>query len=424
VGPALSAYSSRQRVGLPAGRPASCAATAAVLATPFLVLTLLVRVLTDDLSSPTSRHSGSLNLSAAIAVLFIVLGATVLVRGGRGRQFVAPAVAWLGVWTAIALASDGFSAETLREGVREASIVALAVIVYNARGTISAPIAARTVQVVAFVPALIALYQLLTHTGMNVTGELRSNGTFAFPTSAAMFFAIAGATSLWRYLHAGAKRLDAMLLALFAAALIATFSIDGLLTLAAMLVALGLLQTGSWRAKLGPCAVAAVVLLAFFATPLGSQRISSEAHTNVATVEGGTSLAWRIHQWKLLLARWERSPLVGHGLGSTLTRTATSPRDNYTGKPPHNEYIRYLVETGILGLALLAWGAGMLARRLVQLLRSPTAPAATGAAATLGLVVLFGCLFNALADNTFINSPTCYAAALLVVASVSRLAAA
>jgi O-antigen ligase len=111
---------------------------------------------------------------------------------------------------------------------------------------------------------------------------------------------------------------------------------------------------------------------------------------------------------------------VGHGLGSTLTTVATSPSDRYTGKPPHNEYIRYLVETGVLGLALLLWGAGALARRLVRLRRSRTAPAATSAAATLGLVVLFGCLFNALADNTLINSPTCYAAALLIVAAVSR----
>jgi O-antigen ligase len=259
---------------------------------------------------------------------------------------------------------------------------------------------------------------------MDITGELRSNGTFAFPTSAAMFFAIAATVSLWRYNELGAKPLDAQLVVLFAAALIATFSIDGLLTLAAMLVALGLLRAGAWRAKLGPCAVAAVVLLAFFATPLGSQRISSEAHTNAADVESGTSLAWRLHKWQLLLGQWRHSPLLGGGLGSTLTTTASSPTDNYTGKPPHNEYIRYLVETGVLGLALLLWGVGVLARHLLRLRGSPAAPTATSAAATLALVVLLGCLVNALADNTFINSPTCYAAALLIVAALSSPVAA
>ncbi len=383
------------------------------------MVALLVRVLTDDLSSPTSRHSGSLNLNAAIAGLFILVGATVLVRDGRGRRSIGLALAWICVWTAVALVNDGVSAETLREGVRETSVVALAAIVYNTRGAIGASTAARAVQALAFVPALIALYQLATHTGMDITGELRSNGTFAFPTSAAMFFAIAATVSLWRYIELGTKPLDAQLVVLFAAALIATFSIDGLLTLAAMLVALGLLQTGSWRAKLGPCAVAAIVLLAFFATPLGSQRISSEAHTNTANVESGTSLAWRLHKWKLLLEQWRHSPLLGDGLGSTLTTTASSPADNYTGKPPHNEYIRYLVETGVLGLALLLWGTGVLARRLVRLRRSPPTPTAASAA-TLALVVLLGCLFNALADNTFINSPTCYAATLLVVAVLSR----
>jgi O-antigen ligase len=400
---------------------------------PFLAVTLLVRVLTDDLSSPDSRHSGSLNMSGAIAALLILVAVVMLIRGWRGTRVTALALLWLGVWTAVAIVTRGASTETVREGVREASVLALAAIVYNARGAVSPQIATRLVQVLAFVPALIALYQLATHTGMNVTGELRSNGTFAFPTSAAMFFAIAATVSLWRYLHAGANRLDALLVVLFAVALIATFSIDGLITLVAMLVALGLLRPGSWRVKMAPCLVAGVVALGFFATPLGSQRISSEAATNVAETEGGTSLAWRLHKWKMLLSQWERSPVLGRGLGTTLTVRA-APGDRYSGKPPHNEYIRYLVESGVIGMALLLIGLAALIRSLLRLWRrtgrleagagGPGARAhglQAGAlgAPVLGIVVVLGCLVNALADNTFINSPTCYAAALIVVAVLS-----
>jgi O-antigen ligase len=414
----LSAWPSQTPRSLP-----SLSANAKLALAPLLGLALLVRVLTDDLSSPASRHSGSLNLSAAIAVLFILVAAAVFARRPRGARAAALAWLWLALWTAVAVATDGASAETLREGIREASVVAFGLIVYEARGALSAPIAARLLQIVAAIPAAVALYQLASHTGMSVTGELRSNGTFAFPTSAAMFFAIAAAASLWRYLDLTRSSLDALLGAFFAAALIATFSIDGLVTLLAMLVALGLLRPGPVRAKAAPCLIAAAIALAFFATPLGSQRISSESKTDVTTVanvEGGSSLAWRLHKWKTLLPLWEHSPLIGRGLGTTLT-TAAALGDRYSGKPPHNEYIRYLVETGIVGLALLLGGLALLIRRLVSLrgLAGARAPA-TLHATTLAFVVLIGCLVNALADNTFINSPTCYAAALIVFATLGQ----
>jgi hypothetical protein len=40
-------------------------------------------------------------------------------------------------------------------------------------------------------------------------------------------------------------------------------------------------------------------------------------------------------------------------------------------------------------------------------------------AATLALAIVVGCLVNSLADNTLLNSPTCYAAVLIVAAVLS-----
>src|SRR5665213_1622446 len=100
---------------------------------PFLGAMLFVRVLNDDRSAPNSRHSGSLNLSGVIAVVLILLAAWLLMRRRRGLLPTALVVLWLGIWTALALHTSGASTETLREGVRELSVVALAVIVYNTR---------------------------------------------------------------------------------------------------------------------------------------------------------------------------------------------------------------------------------------------------------------------------------------------------
>jgi O-antigen ligase len=379
---------------------------------PFLGVTLLVRALTDDLSAPDSRHTGSLNLSGVIAVLFILLAGWLLLRRRRGLWPTILAVLWLCVWTAIAVNTSGASGETVREGVREVSVVALFVIVYNARGVITVPLATRLVQLMGLVPALVAVYQLATFTGIH-----RPYGTFAHPDTGAMFFVIATTASLWLYLDDGRRRSDALLTVLFAVGLIATFSIDGLITLVAMLTTLGLLRPGSLRAKLGPCAIAMVVVVAFFATPLGAKRIDSESSTKVgATGEPDSSLAWRLKKWKMLIPEWEQAPVFGRGLGTTTTAEG-APGNVYASKPPHNEYIRYLVETGVVGLALLLGALFLLIRALVRKRRiAGTLEAGTLNAPTLALAIVVGCLVDSLADNTLLASPTGYAAVLIIAA--------
>jgi O-antigen ligase len=415
----MRAWSSQRDSLSPRLRRLATAGCRDLLLVPFLGLLLLVRVLTDDRSAPDSRHSGSVNLSAVIAMLFVFLAFGLLLRQ---RHNVLPTVLvllWLCVWTAIAVHTEGASTETLREGVREVSVLALAVIVCNAHELLSVPIVTRLVQLVGLIPAVLALYQLATHTGLDVAHVLRANGTFAHPNSAAMFFAIAAAASLWRYLDNGRQRSDGLLVALFAGALIATFSIDGLITLVVMLSTFGALHPGGIRVKLVPCAIAGVVAFVFFATPLGAQRIAGESATSLEAAERGettSSLDTRLYRWKTLLPEWERSPVFGQGLGVTTTAENTST-NRLNSLLPHNEYIRYLVETGIVGLAIIVAAVTFLVRRLIRRWRTPSAFDADALnAPLLALVIIVGCLVNSLADNTLLNSPTCYAAALILAA--------
>jgi O-antigen ligase len=414
----MSAWPSQQERLSSWRRQFGAASHGGIVLVAFLGSTLLVRVLTDDVSSPNSRFSGSLNLSGVIAALFILVAIALLLRRHHGVRLTILAALWLCIWTGIAVSTRGASTETLREGVREASIVALAVIVYTAPGAVSVRVATRLVQLVGFVPALVAIYQLATHTGMDVAGNLRSNGTFAQPNSAVMFFAIATTASVWRYLDSGRRRSDVALTVLFAAAVVSTFSIDGLISMFAMMVVFGMLHSGSVRIKLVPWVVGGLTLLAFFATPLGSQRVSTESSTTLAAAERGegSSLSWRLHKWRTLIPEWEASPLFGQGLGVTTTTDAT-PTNPFAGYPPLNEYVRYLVETGIIGLTILLGALALLLRQLVRMRRVPATLAAGNLnAATLAIAIVVGCLVNALADNTFLNTPTSYASALIVVA--------
>jgi O-Antigen ligase len=383
---------------------------------PFLGLTLLVRILADaSLSSAVNRHSGSVNLSGAMAIMFMLVALGLLVRRRRGMLPTALAMLWLCVWTVVATRTHGTSTETIREGVREASIVAFAVIVCNARGALNVAVVTRLIQFIGAVSALIALYQFGTHSGMLIGGKIRANGTFSHPNGAAMFFAIATTASMWRYVDHGRQRIDALFIALFAAATIATFSIGGVASLMVMLMTFGSMRPGAIRLKLGSCAAAVLIVAAFLATPLGAERIASETSTEFSSarehLKASTSLGWRFYKWTTLIPEWEASPYFGQGLGTTVTAEGTS-ENTTAGKVPHNEYVRYLVETGAFGLVILLTGVVILIRRLARRRKI----ASLHNAGALGLAVTAGCLFNALGDNTFLYTTTGYAAALIVAA--------
>ena len=384
---------------------------------PFLALTLLTRVLTDNFASAGSRYSASVNLSGAIAGLLILVAVGLFARLRRGGVAFALGTLWLALFTLIAARSHGASGETLREGVREGSILALGAIVCNSRGVLNVRVVTRLAQVVGLVPALLALYQLATHTGADVEGQIRSDGTFSHPNGAAMFFAVVAGVSLWRYMELGRRRSDGLLAGLYAVATISTFSLTGLAGLLAILMMLGALRAGSLRVKLGAFAAAAVVIGAFLATPLGSARLQSESATRLSSANtrgaANSSFAWRLYKWGTLIPQWERSPIVGGGLGTTVTAEGTS--ENVTaGKVPHNEYLRYLVETGVLGLGILLCALVGLFRALARR-RVPGSPD-TG---LLGIALLAGCLLNGLADNTILYSNTGYLMALVLGAILS-----
>ena len=77
------------------------------------------------------------------------------------------------------------------------------------------------------------------------------------------------------------------------------------------------------------------------------------------------------------------------------------------------------METGVIGLAVLIGALALLIRGLVRRRRvSGTVEAGTLNAPLVALVVLAGCMINALADNTVLYSTASYAAALIIGAAL------
>ena len=58
------------------------------------------------------------------------------------------------------------------------------------------------------------------------------------------------------------------------------------------------------------------------------------------------SFTWRLQQWQRLLPYVDEAPVLGGGPGQSV---------RLTGKEAHNDYIKALVETGLVGLVAYAW---------------------------------------------------------------------
>jgi O-Antigen ligase len=99
-------------------------------------------------------------------------------------------------------------------------------------------------------------------------------------------------------------------------------------------------------------------------------------------VEGRTGL------WSAVWHRFRTSPIVGHGAGDAdVTAAAADP----TAGHPHNDYLRVLDDTGIVGLVLWLLGYGKLVRRALWRGRDSTPEAYVARAAfqaLLGIAVV------------------------------------
>lgn len=99
----------------------------------------------------------------------------------------------------------------------------------------------------------------------------------------------------------------------------------------------------------------AAVIGLFGSSDLGQERFASLGDTPLLNPNmdvsravllskgDGNSFNWRLAQWTYLLQAWQQYPILGYGL---LTSSQLTVLHNYA----HNEYVRAIVEGGIVGL--------------------------------------------------------------------------
>jgi O-antigen ligase len=300
-------------------------------------------------------------LNAAIALALLVL---VVFSGGRTFPYrliplVLLALSWVLLGVVVGLARFGTTSGAVEERLRLLSGVA--VFVTAARLASARPI--RPLLLVAVLPAaLLLLLGYAVGSPLMVQSGNRAAGTFSHANAAAAFMCVAAMTclSLWFFQRSRSMLLVGLTCTL---ALIVTQSIGGLAGFVAGAFTVLIINV---RIALGPrlAAVLATAVTIFVVTVfsrLGARLAEfTSPYAGLAPGEED-SLAWRFTNWSLLLHDWKDSPWFGYGLGSTSTQLQP------LGVPPHSIFVQLLVETGVVGVAVVALAWLVLAVRLVRL---------------------------------------------------------
>ncbi|MBW4536880.1 MAG: O-antigen ligase family protein [Pleurocapsa minor HA4230-MV1] len=133
----------------------------------------------------------------------------------------------------------------------------------------------------------------------------------------------------------------------------------------------------NWLNLIGGVLLLVLVLGLFISTPFGQERLQSLAQTPLFNSNIDISRAillsdsdynsfnWRLAQWHYLLTAWQQFPIFGYGL-------ATSKYLSIYNLEAHNDYVRALAESGLVGLATFLTFLAAQGIRLVQLLRQTT----------------------------------------------------
>ncbi|MEP0885302.1 O-antigen ligase family protein [Trichocoleus sp. ST-U3] len=235
----------------------------------------------------------------------------------------------------------------------------------------------------AFLPSLIPSF--LSGGGgdagsMPSEGVSRITGTFAIANTFATYLLVFMGLAWWRLGQSKQRLPWFLLLGLIAFFYVGTKSLFALIMLAVFVVVL-IAPRLSVVNLIGGVVLFALVVGLFASSEFGQERLGSIGQTPLLNPDidvwraillsqgDNNSFNWRLAQWHLELTRWRQYPIFGYGLGLSVEAAGN-------GFLPHNDYIRALVEGGVVGLTTFLGFFAAQVVHLVRLLRN--APRGTG----------------------------------------------
>ena len=313
--------------------------------------------------------------------------------------------------------------EAMREWVRFFSLAMVYLLTMQLRDRISPDRLASLLLLSLVIPLFLAFLQLnravpgflesnVGWKDFEGTGD-RINSTLGHYNSFATFSLLFISLSLWRLQMSKRPLGWWALIGGLLYCLVATKSLTGLV----MLIVFGALYflprlkgKGFWGA------IALVVTLSvLLSTELGQSRLVELAKTPLLNpdlsieraialqaadiTEYRNSFNWRLLQWRDLLLDWQRYPLMGYGLASTKELSVFNTTT-------HNDYIRFLVEEGIIGFSLFLLFLMAQVVRVLQIIRNSLPGSPQRSLALVMFPYSVALLVGMMAGNVMVHTAT------------------
>jgi glycosyltransferase involved in cell wall biosynthesis/O-antigen ligase len=325
-----------------------------------LLMALLVTRSALEIFTDVRLGPLNLNVPALTAILLLAMAAWLLLRRGKAawHPLLTGWAAWLlALLPFVFLSWKGFGREGLiaaREWVRLLSIPAVFLLAYNLRPRIGKKSGLQLLFWALPLPLLLAVYQMITRTGWVMGTEFRLMGTLSHPNSLGIFLVFfLGLT--YERARRGPQPLWTVLIAIEMVFLVGALNVGGYFMLGALLIWIFIREDGRGRVfAVGLSCLFALILLTNRQAPAKMKTVKSFAPAKIeqAVVQQQyhSSLGWRFANWGNLIEFWKQKKWLGYGLHTTSFVNPWKTEKNI-GSAPHNDFVRYLLETGIVGLS-------------------------------------------------------------------------
>jgi len=202
------------------------------------------------------------------------------------------------------------------------------------------------------IPLSVGYYQIFSQIFL-LSMPYRIYATLAHPNVLSLYLVFFMAITMWKLKFAKKKVPWLGLQLIILIALLNTFSIGGMVMICVLFVMI-VLKEFELKNKLLILSFSIILFFAFINTDIGQKRLAELKTTPslVEVIEGDAvtnSFTWRIVNWKMLLGIWIDKPMMGFGLNTT---GLANPWHNYAA---HNDFLRFLVETGVIGFIIYIW---------------------------------------------------------------------
>ncbi|MCJ8280164.1 MAG: O-antigen ligase family protein [Rivularia sp. ALOHA_DT_140] len=344
---------------------------------------LILRSSLDPFSAQQVPAAFAIGLDG-LTILYVIVQILLIQKVNTDKffWFFAGWVAFLAIWVVLPVLGWGLLGTTyLVDGIREWTRIFSWLMVYLLVMQLKGKVHPQKVIPVLFcsllVPLSVGLLQLAIPSRLPAAITCKSclNSTLGHPSTFGTFLFLFISFTLWKLGHAKENRwLWLSILGTLAFFMVMTKSLTSLIMMSIFLMALIAPKLNVLK-LIGAILFIILVFYLFASTELGSEKLAALLETPIFNQEldisrtillsfgDGNSANWRIAQWSFLIDAWKQAPFLGYGLG-------TSKYITYFQNYAHNDYLRFLAETGIIGFTSFIIFLGMQVVFLIKYLHS------------------------------------------------------